>query len=392
MGTKRQLAGAVRAIVDNVAPRGRVVDLFAGTGSVAAALAPRWHVTTNDALAFTAVFGRARFLAGAPVDVAAALERLRTAYVTARRVLRPLHAKRLRQERDAIESQRELRTYMSTSPHVGTSSACADAARTAATTTGILRFRLVSLYFSGGYFSLAQALDLDAIRFAIESQALPHERDRALGAWIWAASLLVNAPGHTAQFLKPNSKSSTRRVRASWRRDVWTAFTRAFTDLRPHGTAAWRASNCVAVGDALEFLLSPAAHGAKVVYADPPYTKDQYSRYYHVYETMFRYDFPDSHGVGRYRSDRFVTDFSKARGVAHSLQLLAERVAAHKATLILSYPSDGLLHRSGGNLRAILAGSFKRVTVKSFVARHSTMGASSGDNVKLATENLYVCR
>jgi adenine-specific DNA-methyltransferase len=391
MGTKRQLAGTVRAIIDVTAPRGRVVDLFAGTGSVAAALAPRWRVTTNDALSFTALFGRSRFVAGEHVDVAATLERLRAAYIVARKALLPINEEQLRLERDAIGSQKALRKYMLNSPHVGTSSVCLDAARITAASAGVLHYRLVALYFAAGYFSLAQAVDLDAIRFAIDSQAQQHEIDRALGAWIWAASLVVNAPGHTAQYLKPNSKSSTTRVRACWRRNVWDAFTRAFADLRPHGTATWRASNHVAVGDALEFLLSDAAEDAKLVYADPPYTKDQYSRYYHVYETMYRYDFPDSHGIGRYRSDRFVTDFSKARCVEQSLETLAERVAEKKATLVLSYPSDGLLHRSGGDLHALLADNFNRVAVKSFATQHSTMGASSGNNVKLATENIYVC-
>ena len=392
MGTKRQLAATVREIIDRLHPRGRVVDLFAGMGSVAAALAPRWHVTTNDALCFTAAFSRARFLPTTPTDVPAALQRLRRAYFSAVGDLRDHHARRLREERVAVESRRTLADYVHGAPHVGNSSSAARAARMAAAATGISRYHLVSRYFAAGYFSLAQSVQLDAIRFAIDTTAEPHERDRALGAWIWAASRVINAPGHTAQFLKPNSRRMAARIRAFWRRDIWEEFKCAFVDLRPHGTAAWRSTNKVAVGDALEFLLMPSSARARVVYADPPYTKDQYSRYYHVYETMYRYDFPDSHGEGRYPSNRFDTGFSKATGVATSMATLADRVAAHGATLVLSYPSNGLLHRSGGELTPILRKTFRRVKVASYSACHSTLGAASGHRVKPATENLYVCQ
>jgi len=46
--------------------------------------------------------------------------------------------------------------------------------------------------------------------------------------------------------------------------------------------------NRVEVSDALSLLKSSRVSSVTAVYADPPYTKDQYSRYYHVYETMYR--------------------------------------------------------------------------------------------------------
>jgi adenine-specific DNA-methyltransferase len=392
MGTKRQLAPTVRKIVDRLRPRGRVVDLFAGMGSVAAALAPRWHVTTNDALSFTSAFSRCRFTRTDPTDVPAALGRLRAAYLQAVTPLRQEYAHRLREERAALESQRTLTDYMASAPHVGNCRECAAAATRARRAHGPSHYRLVSLYFAGGYFSLAQSVQFDAIRFAIDSAAEPHERDRALGAWIWAASLVINSPGHTAQYLKPNSKPIAARIGAFWRRDVWDEFKRAFIDLRPHGTAAWRQANDVVVGDAIDFLRSPSATKAGVVYADPPYTKDHYSRYYHVYETLYRYDFPDSKGEGRYPSNRFTTDFSKATGVQKAMETLAERVVGQDAALVLSYPSNGLLHQTGAELLPILRTAFRRVKVSSFAARHSTLGASSGSRVKSATENIYVCQ
>ena len=131
--------------------------------------------------------------------------------------------------------------------------------------------------------------------------------------------------------------------------------------------------------------------GVGAVYADPPYTKDQYSRYYHVYETLYRYDFPDSHGAGRVRSDRFSTGFCLKSGVVGAFEELFDAVASRGIPLILSYPTEGLLASRGLTVPDLLTDRLNLAAVHSFQAQHSTMGASSGSTTKDATENLYVC-
>src|ERR1700679_3481881 len=62
MGTKRALAPIVRDAVASLGKRGQVADLFSGMGSVATSMASTAPVLTNDTLAFTTTFARARFL------------------------------------------------------------------------------------------------------------------------------------------------------------------------------------------------------------------------------------------------------------------------------------------------------------------------------------------
>ena len=49
------------------------------------------------------------------------------------------------------------------------------------------------------------------------------------------------------------------------------------------------------------------------MYLDAPYTREEYSRYYHLLETLVRYKYPDSIGVGRVPSKivggRFQSEF-----------------------------------------------------------------------------------
>lgn len=126
------------------------------------------------------------------------------------------------------------------------------------------------------------------------------------------------------------------------------------------------------------------------MYADPPYTKDQYSRYYHVYETLYLYDFPGSSGAGRYRESRFITPFCLASQVAAAFETLFSRVADARLTLILSYPKEGLLAKQGQQMSPLIRDYFRTVKERTLIRQHSTMGASSGQHRKEAVEKIYV--
>ena len=285
----------------------------------------------------------------------------------------------------------QLARYMDRTAHVGNTPALRRAARVAAETSGSSHYSLATLYFAAGYLSLGQAIEVDALRAAIDSDVSKADRDWLLASWIAATAVLVNAPGHTAQFLRPNTASSHVRIVRTWRRSVWDEFGGALASVRQIGTSRWRACNEVLVGDALELIATGRLDNIGAVYADPPYTKDQYSRYYHVYETLYRYDFPDSHGTGRNRSDRFTTGFSLKTAVTASFHDLCRNVARMRVPLVLSYPSGGLLTDSGSDAATIAQQYFSRVITRSYNANHSTMGASNGASKKSATENLYVC-
>jgi adenine-specific DNA-methyltransferase len=280
---------------------------------------------------------------------------------------------------------------MDNAQHVGNSTIQRRLAKAAAVSSGSDHYSLASLYFSAGYLSLRQAVQVDAVRSAIDADSTLEDRDWLLSAWIAATSVLVNAPGHTAQFLRPNSDSAHTRIVRTWSRSIWDEFTAALNTVSQVGTEEWRNGNSVYVGDALDLVSAGELRDIGTVYADPPYTKDQYSRYYHMYETLYRYDFPDSSGAGRNRSDRFTTGFSLKSAVVASFHDLCRNVSRMRVPLVISYPSSGLLGEAGLTVAEIALQYFGSVETLSFNANHSTMGASTGASKKSATENLYVC-
>ena len=85
------------------------------------------------------------------------------------------------------------------------------------------------------------------------------------------------------------------------------------------------------------------------VYADPPYTRDHYSRYYHVLETMALRDEPEvsttkirSRGVprlsrGLYRTKRHQSPFCIPTKAPGAFERLFVEVARRRIPLVLSY-------------------------------------------------------
>lgn len=396
MGTKRQLAQHVRRLAELASPRGSLTDLFSGMGSVAAEHAGRRHVVTNDALGFTGVLARARFVGkDRKLTAAEVITKLRPLVREQRKYLINSFSHELAAESKVLEeSAASLAAHMNAVRHAGSDETFRRRATNARSWTGAPAFKMACLYYAGGYFSVRQAIDIDSIRFAIESaRGVQKYSDWLLAGWLSACSRVINAPGHTAQFLKANSTATAARIKSFWRRSIWDEFKDALADLEQVGPEAWRAGNRVVISDALGLIRGRRLAGTGVVYADPPYTKDQYSRFYHVFEALYRYDYPLISGEGRAVSadERFSTGFCQITQVEASFIALFEGAAKLGVPLVLSYPSDGLLTAAGSSVEAIAKGRMTITRHERIPHSHSTMGASSGAKSKPATENIYVC-
>jgi adenine-specific DNA methylase len=84
-----------------------------------------------------------------------------------------------------------------------------------------------------------------------------------------------------------------------------------------------------------------------VVYADPPYTRDHYSRFYHVLETICLGDHPKLSrsnlnggqmvSRGAYREDRHQSPFCIRSQAPSAFDELFKLVADRRANMVLSY-------------------------------------------------------
>ena len=325
MGSKRSLAPKIARKISREHPRATVLDVFSGMCAVGTEVVSHHALFTNDIHAFAEVVAEALFIADDKAPSPREISKLLAAFEKNRRALSHLMDSRLKRERSALDAiadsgggWKKLRDFTErelsrTAPieWVGL-----DDVEHYRQHPRAFPYCLASSYFASAYFGLGQSIEIDSLRYAID-QGPKELRARYLCALVQAVSHCTTSPGHFAQFLIPRDKNNTTYIGRIRGRSVLTRFLAALVSF-PGIECLDRKRNRVFRSDALSLLRDRSNVFPKkdfVIYADPPYSKAQYSRYYHVLETIVLYDYPSCEGKGRYRRDRFQTNFSRIAGV-----------------------------------------------------------------------------
>ena len=242
--------------------------------------------------------------------------------------------------------------------------------------------------YGGHYFSPMQALSLDAML-----DKLPEDgqlRSVCLAATIVAASKCAAAPGHTAQPFK-STTSGSKYLREAWSRN---AFRDAAIGLRRIAPLHAKRCGATSVGDANE--IAGRLHRTDVVFVDPPYSAVQYSRFYHVLETVARGWCGEVGGVGRYssREERPQSLYSRSAQSSAAIEGLLERLSDRGCKVVLTFPLGECSNGMSGEWIEATAKRFFEVSRRTVKSRFSTMGGNTTirDARKEAKELILVLR
>lgn len=401
MGTKRDIAPKVADVIC-AAQDGIVLDAFSGMCAIGQSVGTRRPVWNNDIQTFPSHVAGALFTSehSAPSHekVIGAISGF---YKENKDELTTRFSKRLEEENKCIATNdiSIVAEYYKSAEHIGNSQTLSDIRQQLSRQPQLFPYCLFTITFSDGYYGFAQSVEIDSIRYAIaqceiNKLLLPDEARWLLIALCHTVSKVATTTGHFAQHLNVN-ENNMKGYLAKRRRSVWSVWLDCLSELKPIGTHKWRTKNKVFNMDSLSLLqrLSMAERKPSIVYADPPYTNDQYSRYYHIWETLVKYDYPKALGKGRYREDRFVSPFSTRTSVKWAFGELISRTRALGADLILSYPSEGLLQKTGTDLFALLREYYCQIDLAHKCNhQHSTMGASKGVAKNGVVELVYWAR
>lgn len=205
-------------------------------------------------------------------------------------------------------------------------------------------------YFGGIYFSYLQTAQIDIILEEIKNSPSEY-RNVLLASLLSSASECVNTVGKQfAQPMRPRKANgeikstigkSTNKDRSI---DVVLVFKKWLNKYKAVPKTYYE-NNCwqMDFSDALDRL----KEDTKVVYADPPYTRDHYSRFYHVLETISLRDNPEISTMvlkgktvlsrGLYREERHQSPFCIRSQAPKAFEQLFQKVTAIGAKLVLSY-------------------------------------------------------
>lgn len=209
---------------------------------------------------------------------------------------------------------------------------------------------LATRHFGGLYFSFFQAAHLDILLKSIQS--VPSiNKDAFLAAALSTASELVNTVGKQfAQPLRPRTSDGRpkKNLYQLAARDRFADPLKLYEGWLGRYLAIEKSEGRHEIlrrdyVQALEGLRGKVS----VVYADPPYTRDHYSRFYHVLETFCLRDDPavstrrvngeERISRGFYRSERHQSPFCIKSKASGAFSVLFERTRRLDVPLLVSY-------------------------------------------------------
>ena len=150
---------------------------------------------------------------------------------------------------------------------------------------------LVSRYYGGVYFSYRQAVQIDVIMNAIRRYPIASDKNILLAALLSTSSDIACTVGkHFAQPIKArDSKGNIKKlVYNKAIKDKTIDVISLFEEWLNKYVSLPKASfnNTIQQGDYME-CLKMLPDNVRTIYADPPYTRDHYSRFYHVLEVFY---------------------------------------------------------------------------------------------------------
>lgn len=220
--------------------------------------------------------------------------------------------------------------------------------------------------YSNTYFSEEQCSDIDSIMFAISNKTNVYLKSLYTLALMNAMCKVQSTPGHFAQYMP----STNIRIKKLQEMSLYNEFINAceyYSDLYFNDN-----NNIILCADYRYILENNLLSDAKLIYLDSPYTQEQYSRFYHLLETVVRDDEPELKFKAKYRNDRFKSGFCYKNKVAREFEFIFLYCKIHKKRLVISYSNKGVLGIA--DMESLAKKYFKNVEIITQEFMHSTQG------------------
>lgn len=269
-------------------------------------------------------------------------------------------------------------------------------------------------YYANTYFGIRQCCCIDALRASIDELVDERQKRVLLTALMAAMSQTSSTTTHFAQYLKINNTAAYLNLIKKRKADLFELTFKFIEEFRKRGLLQRHAPSADCYnGDFADCLQRVQLDEHTLVYADPPYFKEHYSRYYHLLNTLCLYDYPQpdinpqrkTYSVGRYRADRISSDFGKKAKALEAFKRLISLCAAHNSKLVISYSENSIIsidalkdlvseyynvHSECVALRHSLQGRqhSKKLDVNEYIFFCSPTNRSQHPNYKLLQENI----
>jgi len=235
--------------------------------------------------------------------------------------------------------------------------------------------------YSGTYWSFQQCLEIDAIYHVAQKYKNKSIYEAIIGALMFAMSYCSQSTGHFAQYRDVKDQKNFQDIMTYRIKSMKDLFISKLNLLLTYD----RSHNHKFESYSLSFdELLEKSDPESVIYADPPYANVHYSRFYHVLETLVKYDYPEVKFKGRYRQDRHQSPFSKKREASQAFEKMFTLIKEKNSRMVLSYSDGGVIDLNTLlDLAQKTFGNTYDVTIETMEYLHSRLGRTGGKNINV---------
>lgn len=349
-GNKASLMPFIRDNIRKyISPREKICDIFAGSGSVGAYLKDEYSVIANDAELYSSIISSSLLNTPSTGSLVKAKEIFFKGYkANFRMLLSPVEV--------AVATEREFLASDSTTAlisfykHFPTIWNGLDKMINCKQLSKENQYNLFLYYYSGTYFGIEQSIQIDAIVKTIHEVDSVETQNVLFSCLFYAMSETVfSKDGHMAQPLSIE-KNSSRHLKQR-KKNILAYYETKLNEFIEKSPKIETVEKSNVFNRDISALLQDEEFNkqhVKLIYADPPYTDMQYSRYYHLLNVAVKYNYPEptiSRGTftkGLYTEGRNQSDLSKKSTAKKRLEELFNYCHQNDIVLALSYayPKD----------------------------------------------------
>ncbi|MCZ7408220.1 DNA methyltransferase [Parvimonas micra] len=332
-----------------ISPKDKICDIFAGSGIVGAHLSDSYSVVANDAELYSSIIASSLLNIPSTSFLLKAKESFFKGYKANFRSLLSSHEDVVAKERAYLisDSTSDLISLYKAFPTIWNG---LDKAVNYKQLGEKNRYNLFLYYYSGSYFGIEQSIQIDAIIKTIHEIDAIETQNILFSCLFYSMNETVfSKDGHMAQPLSIE-KNSIRHLKQR-KKNIITYFESKLDEFIKKSPK----SGCIGRKkvfnlDISTLLKSPdfQQQNFKLIYADPPYTDMQYSRFYHLLNVAANYNYPKPTIVrgkftkGLYVEGRNQSALSKKSTAKTCLEKLFKYCNDNNIVLALSYayPKD----------------------------------------------------
>ncbi|MCI9132842.1 MAG: DNA modification methyltransferase [Lachnospiraceae bacterium] len=350
-GSKSSLSNFIQKNIAPYIQDGKaILDIFSGSGAVCNMFRDNHQVFANDSECYASIIADAILNQAEIASPSSLLLSLESEFTAAFKKQGAPIIDFINQEQQAVkeESYDELTALYHSYPTVWNNrySNITNSPLTVEKIKQLKDFYLFTTYYATNYYGIIQALAIDCLIKIIHTSFAKYKTALLSCLFYAMKEAVFSKDGHMAQPL--SLEKNQKRLFVQRKKNIYELFSKKFKEYIRIPLSKFSGKNMVFNSNFEELLDEKLFSNVGLVYADPPYTDMQYSRYYHLLNVAARYEYPlltvtkNGYTKGLYTEGRYQSKLSQHGAAKQVLENLISFCARTHTNLALSYayPQD----------------------------------------------------